>query len=156
MSFGPEPIKGYLVDLVDHSRLEFQFNPCELNDAKDTNVGEATIPGRSHPRYQFVAGGTREIQFKLEFFKVPDLQAKVRWLQSLQYPTHAGSMLKKAPHHVLFVFGTLYNTACIVKGVHAKFFELFTPNLEPERAEVDIVLWEDPEASISPEQVRAS
>ena len=154
--FGQEPVKGYFVDVVDHSRLEFQYNPSEVSDAKDTTIGEVKIPGRSHPRYQFVAGEKREIAFVLAFFKVPDLKAKVRWLQSLQYPTHDGAMLKKAPHKVLFVFGTLFNTVCIVKSAKVKWFDLFTPQLDPERADVELVLWEDVEASVSPQEVRAS
>jgi len=149
-----EPIKGYLVDVDDGSRLEFQFNPNVLDDGKETNVAEVAIPGRSHPRYQFVHGGTREIGFKLEFFKTPDLKSKVAWLQSLQYPTHAGAMLERAPHKVLFVFGSLFNLTCIVKSVKAKYFELFDLQLEPQRAEVDLVLWEDVATSVSPGQVR--
>lgn len=149
-----EPIKGYLVDVVDGSRLEFQYNPSEITDAKETEVAEVLIPGRSHPRYQFVAGHTREIAFGLELFKLPDLKARVRWLQSLQYPTHDGSMLTKAPHKVLFVFGTLFNTVCIVKSVVVKWIDLFTPELDPQRAVVDLTLWEDVEASVSPAEVR--
>jgi hypothetical protein len=135
--FGEEPIKGVLVDLVDNSRLEFQFNPSEIGDGKDTDVASVKIPGRSHPRHQFVTGEEREIAFRLEFFKVPDLKAKVRWLQSFQYPTHDGSMLKKAPHRVLFVFGTLFNTTCVVKSVKVKWIDLFTPQLDPQRASVN-------------------
>lgn len=150
-----QPVKGCLVDVVDGSRLEFQFNPDNISDNKETNIGEIRIPGRSHPRYQFVSGERREISFKLEFFKVPDLKTKVKWLQSLQYPTHAGTILQRAPHKVLFVFGTLFNLTCLVKTVKARFFQMFDLQLEPERAEVDIVLWEDVENSIGPSEVRA-
>jgi hypothetical protein len=154
--FGQEPIKGVLVDLVDNSRLEFQFNPSEVDEGKDTEIASVKIPGRSHPRHQFVCGEEREIAFKLELFKLPDLKERVRWLQSLQYPTHDGSMLKKAPHKVLFVFGTLFNTTCVVKSVKVKWGDLFTPQLEPQRAEADVVLWEDVETSVGPAAVRNS
>ena len=65
------------------------------------------IPGMSHPRYQYVAGEPRRIAFKVELFKGP-VKQKVDWLRSLQYPEHAGTMLKNAPHRVLLIFGDLY------------------------------------------------
>jgi hypothetical protein len=60
----------------------------------------------------------------------------------------------RAPSGSARAFGTLFNTVCLVKGVNAKFFDLFDLQLEPERAEVDVVLWEDVESSVAPEAVR--
>jgi hypothetical protein len=36
-------------------------------------------------------------------------------LRSLLYPEHAGTMLKNAPHRVIFMFGDLYR-ACFVSS----------------------------------------
>jgi hypothetical protein len=45
----------------------------------------------------------------------------VDWLRSLLYPEHSGTMLKNAPHRVLFMFGDLYpGVLCVVKQVKAR------------------------------------
>jgi phosphoribosylformylglycinamidine synthase len=98
---------GYLVDVVTRESLEFQYNPDDITDEKSTDFATIKVPGMSHPRYQFVAGEARKISFKLSLFKGP-VKRKVAWLQSLLYPQHEKTMLKNAPHKVLFFFGDLY------------------------------------------------
>ena len=100
MAWDQQPIKGYLVDADTGERLEFQYNPNSISDEKSTDYATIKIPGMSHPRYQYVAGEPRRIAFKVELFKGP-VKQKVDWLRSLQYPEHAGTMLKNAPHRVL-------------------------------------------------------
>ena len=97
-----------------------------------------------------VAGEPRRIVFKIELFKGP-VKQKVDWLRSLQYPEHAGSMLKNAPHRVILIFGDLYpGVTCIVRQVKARFFGLFDQtNLAPQRAEVDISLEEYVDQSVN-------
>ncbi len=139
-------LKAYLVDVETRERLEFQFNPSEINDGKTVRYAEIAIPGISHPRHQYVAGGNRRITFTLFFFK-GDVKRKVAWLQSLMYPEHSGTTLKSPPHRVIFIFGELYpEIVCIVRNVKARYFNLYdSESLTPQQAEVDVVLdeWTD-------------
>ena len=148
-------IQGYLVDAATGERLAFQYNPNNIRDEKSTRYAAITIPGMSHPRYQYVAGEPRRIVFTIELFKAA-VQQQVDWLRSLQYPEHVGSMLKRAPHRVIFIFGDLYpGVTCIVRQVKARFFGLFDPRrLAPQRAEVELVLEEYVEQSIHYAEVR--
>jgi hypothetical protein len=156
VSWDKQPIKGYLVDADNGERLEFQYNPNNISDEKSTSYAAIKIPGMSHPRYQYVAGEPRRIVFKIELFKGP-VKQQVDWLRSLQYPEHAGSMLKNAPHRVILIFGDLYpGVTCIVQQVKARYFGLFDQtNLAPQRAEVDITLEEVVDQSVNWAEVRS-
>jgi len=156
VSWDKQPIKGYLVDADTGDRLEFQYNPNNISDEKSTSYAAVKIPGMSHPRYQYVAGEPRRIVFKVELFK-ESVKQKVDWLRSLQYPEHAGSMLKNAPHRVVLIFGDLYpGVTCIVRMVKARYFGLFDQTkLAPQRAEVDITLEEVVDQSVNWSEVRS-
>jgi len=155
MTWEQQPISGYLVDVDTGERLAFQHNPNDIGDEKSTAYAAIRIPGMSHPRYQYVAGEPRKIAFKLELFKGP-VKQKVHWLRSLLYPEHAGTMLKNAPHRVLFIFGDLYpGVLCVVRQVKVRYFHLFDrDSLLPQRAEVDMVLEEYVGASVNFLEVR--
>lgn len=155
MTWEQQPISGYLVDVDTGERLAFQHNPNDIGDEKSTAYAAIRIPGMSHPRYQYVAGEPRKIAFKLELFKGP-VKQKVHWLRSLLYPEHAGTMLKNAPHRVLFIFGDLYpGVLCVVRQVKVRYFHLFDrDSLLPQRAEVEIVLEEYVGASVNVSEVR--
>jgi hypothetical protein len=146
---------GYLVDVVTRESLEFQYNPDEISDEKSTDFATIKIPGMSHPRYQYVAGEARKIGFKLVFFKGP-VKERVAWLQSLLYPQHDKTMLKSAPHKVLFFLGDLYpGVLCIVRQVRARYFHMFDlDNLLPQHAEVEMTLEEIVQKSVSYSEVR--
>ena len=146
---------GYLVDVVTRKKMSFQYNPDEINDEKSTDFATIKVPGMSHPRYQYVSGEARKISFKLVFFKGP-VKKKVAWLQSFLYPQHEKTMLKNAPHKVLFFFGDLYTgTLCIVRQVRVRYFHMFDKdNLLPQHAEVEITLEEIVQKSVSYKQVR--
>lgn len=146
---------GYLVDVVTRESLEFQYNPDEIADEKGADFATIKVPGMSHPRYQYVAGEARRITFKLMFFKGP-VKKKVTWLQSLLYPAHEKTMLKTAPHKVLFFFGDLYaGVPCIVRQVRVRYFHMFDQtNLLPQHAEVDMTLEEIVSKSVSYSEVR--
>jgi len=147
-------IKAYLVDITNRERLEFQYNPSEIGDTKSSKYADITVPGISHPRHQYIAGGARQITFKISFFK-GNVKKKVNWLQSLLYPEHSGSMLKSPPHRVIFIFGELYpEVVCIVRSVKVRYFNLFQENLAPQQAEVDIVLDEWVDNSVSYNDIR--
>ena len=146
---------GCIVDVVTHERLEFQYNPDEITDEKSTDFAAIKVPGMSHPRYQYVAGEARKITFKLVFFKGP-VKESVDWLRSLLYPEHEGTMLKNAPHRVLFLFGDLYpGVLCVVRQVKARFFHMFDrESLLPQRAEAEIQLEEYVDRSVNYAEVR--
>ena len=155
MSWDRKEIKGYLVDVDTGERLEFQHNPNDIGDDKSTAYAAIRIPGMSHHRYQYVSGEPRRIAFKIELFKGP-VKQKVHWLRSLLYPEHTGTMLKNAPHRVLFIFGDLYpGVLCVVRQVKARYFHMFDrDNLLPQHAEVDVVLEEYVDESVNFSEVR--
>lgn len=146
---------GYLVDVVTRERLEFQYNPDEIIDEKSTDFASIKVPGMSHPRYQYVAGEARRIAFRVSFFKGP-VKKNVAWLQSLLYPQHEKTILKSAPHKVLFFFGDLYpGVQCIVRQVRVRYFHMFdSESLLPRHAEVDVTLEEIVSQSMDYTQVR--
>ncbi len=146
---------GYIVDVVTRESLNFQYNPDEITDEKSTDFATIKVPGMSHPRYQYVSGEARKISFKLSLFKGP-VRQKVAWLQSLLYPQHEKTMLKTAPHKVLFFLGDLYpGTLCIVRQVRVRYFHLFDrDSLLPQHAEVEMALEEIVAKSVSYGEVR--
>ncbi|MCE5314002.1 MAG: hypothetical protein ABFD49_07005 [Armatimonadota bacterium] len=146
---------GYLVDVVTRETLEFQYNPDEITDEKSADFATIKIPGMSHPRYQFVAGEARRIAFTIVFFK-GSVKQKVAWLQSLLYPQHEKTMLKSAPHKVLFFLGDLYpGVICIVRQVRVRYFHMFDKDsLLPQHAEVEMALEEVVMKSVSCSEVR--
>jgi len=146
---------GYLVDVVTRESLAFQYNPDEITDEKSTDYATIKVPGMSHPRYQYVSGDARRITFTVSFFK-GNVREKVAWLQSLLYPQHDMTMLKSAPHKLLFFFGDLYpGVLCILRGARVRFFHMFDrDSLLPQRAEVELSLEEIVQKSVSYSEVR--
>jgi hypothetical protein len=146
---------GYIVDVVTREKLAFQHNPDEISDEKSTDYASIKVPGMSHPRYQFTAGEARRITFKLTLFKGP-VKEKVAWLRSLLYPELEKTMLRNAPHKVLFFFGDLYpGLVCIVRGVRVRYFHLFEAGtLLPQHAEVELTLEEIVAKSVDYREVR--
>lgn len=155
MRAGLRKTTGYIVDVVTRERLEFQYNPDEITDEKSTDFAAIKVPGMSHPRYQYVAGEARKISFKLSFFKGP-VKQNVAWLQSLLYPQHEKTMLRSAPHKVLFFFGDLYpGVMCVVRQVRARYFHMFDEaSLLPQHSEVDLTLEEIVQKSVDYTAVR--
>ena len=95
---------AFLVDLVTGERLAFQFAPNDLKGDRTTGWVSAKVPGMSHPRCQYVSGEERTLQFTVEFFQIQDIEARVRWLQSLTYPEYEQGFLSAPPHLVELVF----------------------------------------------------
>lgn len=54
-------------DRLDGELRYFQYWPEEITDNKQTNWETKNIPGLSHPLYQWVSGGAREISFVATF-----------------------------------------------------------------------------------------
>lgn len=83
--------------------LSFPFNPPEWEDNHSASFGSHSIPGRSHPRKHWTAGGDRQISFKLEFdardeamtrYALPPqgvtTQRRKQLIDDLAYPTTSG------------------------------------------------------------------
>ena len=134
-------------------------NPNEINDEKGVNWARSTVPGMSHPRYQFVAGNPRIIRFKLQYhwsFDPTAVRRECMWLQSMLYPTHAGLALLRPPAICMNVFGLHYRGVKVVfTDVKVKYGQLFQPqSLYPLRAEAECVCEEWVEQSVGPTELR--
>ena len=156
MSFEPtQPARAYLVDVDDGARLEFQINPAEFADDKGTVFARLRIPGASHPRLQFVGGEQRTLTFTITFYRIEDVQARVAWLQSLQYPEYQGGVLSNGPHRVMLLFGSIWEGAVwTVPTVKVKYGHPYKPDLTPLRADVEITLEQYVDKSLSVGDVR--
>ncbi len=141
MDWGQTPTPGFLVDLETRERLEFQYNPSEITDEKTAHYATVRVPGLSHPKYQFVAGGERRIAFTLHLFK-GHIQERIAWLQSLLYPEEAETFPKRAPYRVLLMMGDLYpGITCVIRDVRVQYLGLFDSiDLTPQRVEVRLNL----------------
>jgi len=151
-----EYTKGYLVEAETQEIFEFQYNPSTISDEKSSAYATIKIPGMSHPRYQFISGEARKIQFTLKLFG-KNVKKNASWLQSLQYPEYENGVLKKTPHPVIFILGDLYpGTTCIVRSVKVIYSKLFDKeSLLPLNAEVSITLEESVKDSVNYLEVRS-
>jgi hypothetical protein len=136
-------------------------NPEEIDDEGGTDWALGKVPGMSHPRYQFVAGDPRILRMKLELHADADptsVKRNVAFLQSLRYPTKAGTILLRPPPIVMIVFGMLYRgIKVVVANVKVKYFKLFQPEtLYPLRATVELVMGEWVEESVDSTSVFVS
>lgn len=67
----PKPVRGYIIPLDIHNNdatlpgetRTFQYFPDTIQDNKASVISNKTIPGLSHPIYQWVAGGERAVSF---------------------------------------------------------------------------------------------
>jgi Contractile injection system tube protein len=139
----------------------FQFNPSEMDDDKQINWGTLQIPGASHPAYQYGSGGERLLTFELyldgdrgRFDREssgdkPEQQSlsvksEIRFYQSLLYPTNydINSFTEVYPYIVLFTFGEyIKGMECVVKQARVRV-NYWTPQLDPVRATISMILGE--------------
>lgn len=134
MSWDRPIIKGFIVNLANHERLTFQYNPNEFIDEKGIVLATLQIPGLNYPHYQFVAGEPRRISFKLHLFK-ERVKERAEWLQGLVNPPDGSP-----PPKVLLVSGDLYpGITCIIRRVKVVYTKQFSPkNALPQRGEVEL------------------
>jgi len=158
----PAPLRGMIVDVVNNKNLIFTINPEQISDTKSTNYAEITIPGMSHPRYQYVSGGKRTISLLInlwygEYDRREEVHEKILWFQSLLYPEHSETTRKHAPHRIRFQYGDYLSVECLVKSVEVLSKDLFDPKtLQPLRADVRIILEEYRSESVDYKTVRGS
>jgi hypothetical protein len=70
----PQPQRPYLIPLnpqddtlLSSNKTYFQYWPEEITDNKQSNWETKNIPGLSHPIYQWISGGGRELAFTAIF-----------------------------------------------------------------------------------------
>ena len=74
-SSAPKPARCYLIPLDIHKgdeplvkrRRSFQYFPNTIQDSHASNYQTKSIPGLSHPLYQWTSGGARTISFQAFF-----------------------------------------------------------------------------------------
>lgn len=153
-TFNVTPIKSYIVDIETLDKIEFQFNPNSITEEHVPIYKDHQIPGRSHPRSQYIGGDVEEISFQTNFFftrqQKYDVTSKCNFLKSFTYGNK-----KEAPNKLLFVFGDLYSIICEMRKCKIVYDEIFDPsNLLPFKANLDIVLHKWVEDSVSYEVIR--
>ena len=156
-----EPTAGYIVDVETGEQLVFSFNPESINDDKSVSYAVIKIAGRSNPFVQWSSSDERKVSFELKFYRLTkddqEVNQKVKWLESLQYPEHdAEGYLVAAPHRVLFIFGSRYtgDLKWVAEVVDVSFSNLWTKDLSPLFATVNITLIEWREQEISYKDIR--
>jgi hypothetical protein len=151
---------GILVDLDgDGGRLVFKHNPSEINDNKAVEWEAVGIMGFSDPRFQFNNSGERTINFTLKLLGLENadrtyVRKTVNWLRSLEYPDYMGAGDRMPPPRVLFMLGQLYSVTCIVRAVNARYLTFEGETGLPTEADVDIVLAQWTEKSLTPGDIR--
>lgn len=71
MFAGSSPVNAELITLDENGREDqgrsFQYFPEQINDSKGATYATKSIPGGSHPLYQFITGSERTISFSAIF-----------------------------------------------------------------------------------------
>jgi hypothetical protein len=91
-----------LLESDTRQRLEFQFMPERITDAKGVSWHSQSIVGRSEPYISYDSSGSRVFTFDLKFTASVDagddgrpeeVVRKVNWLRALQYPEVANGLV---------------------------------------------------------------
>ena len=145
--------KAILVDCETGGFLQFRFAPSVLNGEKSTTYAQQKVPGRSHPRYQFVTGEARKLTIKADLYG-SNVVSELSFIQSLLYPSARNGRAKTCPHAVqLLGYGSMYeNVIWRVTSVKDEI-KLFDKSLNPIQAEVEIAMEEFVERSIISSEV---
>jgi len=135
----PGIVKGSLISYDDETvRVDFMFNPTEIQDKKGATWGKTQVPHVSHPVYQFGGGTERIISFQLHLDgdrgqmalnrNTLDVSQEVRTVRSFLYPASlesvegAGSSspywVARPPSRVIFTYGTFWRgLLCVLTRV---------------------------------------
>ncbi len=117
----------------------FEYNPPELEFAKDVNWAEVGIPGLNFPLQQFVSGGLKTITLEAYFNKdnyehTWDVRDSVEKLEALVETTET----TLAPPVCLFSWGP-FQVPCIIGGVSVRY-TCFEKDGTPVEATVSLTL----------------
>ena len=149
---------GMLVDLDGGGgRLEFEHNPSEIEDDKAVEWESVGVMGFSDPRFQFNFGGERTLNFTLKLIAKEDpayVRNTCNWLRSLEYPDYMGAGDRMPPPRVLFMLGQLYSVTCIIRAVNIRHLNFDPELLLPIESDVDLVLAQWIDKSLTPADIR--
>ena len=125
----PKPVTGCLVDVENGSRLEFCFNPGEIDDDIPVNYAFINIPGQGHSVAQWSSNSSRKLAYSLDFYRKNSddnyVRRKIQWLERVKTPT--------------------YDAEGYLSAAKVRYNNLWTKSLDPLWATVDIELteWHD-------------
>lgn len=145
--------KGMLINEITGQTLEFQFFPEQTEEQRSITTNNANIPGRSHPVMQFEYGDGRSLGFTLYMTAKGhqrDIDADIRWLRSLQYPTwETAGVIKTTVPRVVFVAGKALRFRGVVKQVTVTRTDMAPDLSRTLTATVAIVMEEYAENSVN-------
>lgn len=157
--------RGVILDKDTSERLIFQYNPEEITETNRAVWSNLTIHGIHHPRLQYTSGEGRVISFTLRLFgadevnsaQTRDVKGKVDFLRSLLYPdVTSQSLPSRAPNLTVLSFGRLYRgIQGVLTHVNPTYHNMFTADLNPLYADVDIELVEFHVKAVDYREVRA-
>ena len=115
-------MRGSIEPVIPRSEMVwFEYNPPELEFAKDVNWAEVGIPGMNFPLQQFVSGGLRTIALEVYFNRDAyeqtwDVRDSVEKIERLIEATET----TLAPSICLFSWGP-FQVPCIVGGISVRY-----------------------------------
>lgn len=147
-------MRGSITPVVPRGEtIWFEYNPPELETAKDVNWAEIGVPGSDFPLQQFVRGGLRtltvEVYFNADFYDGAwDIRESVKALEALAEKTED----TLAPPVCLFEWGA-FQMPVVVGSVTTRY-TMFDPGGTPLEATVALSLRAHREAGTELEVTR--
>lgn len=161
--------KGRFTDERSGEWRAFSLNPNDIRDTKGFNAASEEIPGISHPHEQDGAGTERLISFTLRLDgevgrrerpsndkdNPQNIADEIRWYRSFIY-TEGNARLGlpgSTRPILLFTFGSFFpGVRCKMRQANVHVLQ-WDAKLNPVRADLDIVLVEQVQFSISRSQI---
>lgn len=108
----------FLVDLDTGDKLEFPSTPEEITDSAGAEWTDILVLGRSEPIRAWGSTNARKIGYTFQFQATEDVRGdvynKVKWLQSLEYPTYAAGIAHRPPV-LMLIMGSFMRFRCIAR-----------------------------------------
>lgn len=147
--------KGFLKIVGAEDTIPVLFNPTEYSLSNGMQYTEKSIPGRSHPIGQYIAGNSRTLNVSLYFdtYQPPDLDDFTE--RGLDVTFYTGKILALMTKNesqttlpkVVFSWGSL-NFEGILTDVKENY-TMFLPDGTPVRAKLDITMKSVPQEAPS-------
>lgn len=130
--------KGYLKNLSTGELRQFLYNPSSFTTSRGTNFSELTAPGMSYPKYQYVSGEAKTIDFQLFLYSnTGAVTNEIKFLERLM-PDEDSDARFSPPPQILFAFGA-FTKKCILEDLRLEYIE-FLENLAPRIAVASLSL----------------
>lgn len=133
----------FLQDLIDGTRIVFQYTMPEVPLMKAASYGESDVLGRAMPVRGYQSSPAKMISLNLQFFADgplgytrQNIKQTHAWFESLPYPDYRSGLVAP-PHKVFLSLGEMIDMTCIVmdvapvlsgpwdiKGDHAKLLDV--------------------------------